>query len=170
MTLIRSEAMARLRNWRDSLIGLGLVAAGLWLMRSPGYILPGLGAILALAGLAFGLVGLRRVRFRAGGEGPGVVQVVEGQISYFGPRAGGFVALDEISRLWLSADGADWVIRALDGHHLTIPRAAQGAEQLFDTFAALEGLDMARLLRRIEAAPSLTDQLIWQREARILLT
>ena len=51
-----------------------------------------------------------------------------------------------------------------------IPRTARGAEALFDTFATLQGLDIAQLLRRIEAAPSLADQLIWQRDARILLT
>jgi len=168
--MIRPEAMERLRKWREAMVGLGLLAAGLWLMTRPGLILPGLGALLALAGLSLGLVGVRRVRFRAGGEGPGIVQVVEGQISYFGPHGGGFMALDEIARLWLSADGANWLIRAQDGHHLTIPRAARGAEALFDTFATLEGLDIAQLLRRISAAPSLTDQLIWQRKTRMLLT
>jgi len=168
--MIRPEALARLREWRDALIGLGLVAAGLWLILRPGLILPGLGALLALAGLSLGLVGLRRARFRAGGEGPGIVQVVEGQISYFGPHGGGFMALDEITRLWLSAEGTDWLIRAQDGRHLSIPRAARGAEALFDTFATLDGLDISQLLRRIEAAPSLTDQLIWQRKSRILLT
>ena len=168
--MIRPEALARLRKWREALIGGGLMAAGLWQMLQPGLILPGLGALLALAGLSLGLVGLRRIRFRAGGEGPGIVQVVEGQISYFGPHGGGFMALDEITRLWLSADGTDWLIRAQDGRHLSVPRAARGAEALFDTFATLEGLDIAQLLRRIEAAPSLTDQLIWQRKARMLLT
>lgn len=168
--MIRPEALARLRDWREALIGLGLIAAGVWLMLHPGYILPGLGAVVAVTGLALGLVGLRRLRFRAGGEGPGVVQVIEGQISYFGPHGGGFMALDEITRLWLSADGTDWLLRAQDGRHLSIPRTARGAEALFDTFATLQGLDIAQLLRRIEAAPSLADQLIWQRDARILLT
>lgn len=168
--MIRPEALARLRDWREALIGLGLIAAGVWLMLRPGFILPGLGAVVAFTGLALGLVGLRRLRFRAGGEGPGVVQVIEGQISYFGPHGGGFMALDEITRLWLSADGTDWLLRAQDGRHLSIPRAARGAEALFDTFTALEGLDIAQLLRRIEAAPSLSDQLIWQRKSRMLLT
>lgn len=168
--MIRPEAIALLRHWREVLIGLALLAAGVWLTARPGYILPGLGALLALAGLALTVIGTRRARFRAEGEGPGIVQVVEGQISYFGPHGGGFMALDEITRLWLSADGTHWLIRAEDGRHLSIPRAARGAEALFDIFATLDGLDIAQLLRRIEAAPSLTDQLIWQRKARVLLT
>ena len=168
--MIRPEALERLRDWREALIGLGLIAAGGWLMLHPGYILPGLGAAVAFTGLALGLVGLRRLRCRAVGEGPGVVQGIEGQISFFGPHGGGVIARDEIIRLWLSADGTHWLVRAPDGRHLSIPRAARGAEALFDTFATLDGLDIAQLLRRIEAAPSLTDQLIWQRDARILLT
>lgn len=168
--MIRPEVLARLREWREALIGLGLMGAGLWLMLRPGLILPGLGALLALAGLSLGLVGLRRMRFRAAGEGPGIVQVVEGQISYFGPHDGGFMALDEITRLWLSADGNRWLIRAQDGRDLSIPRSARGGDALFDTFSTLEGLDIAQLLRRIEAAPSPSDQLIWARAARILLT
>lgn len=168
--MIRPEALSHLRNWRDTLIGLALLAAGVWLTARPGYILPGLGAILAIAGLALTVIGTRRARFLARGDGPGVVQVIEGQIGYFGPHAGGIVAIDEITRLWLSADGSTWRIRDADGRHLSIPRAARGAEQLFDAFAALEGIDIAQVLRHIEAAPSLTDQLIWQREARMLLT
>lgn len=168
--MIRPEALQRLRDWRETGIGLALLALGLWLMTKPGFILPGLGAALALAGLALGVVGIRRARFIVHGEGPGVVQVVEGQISYFGPRAGGFMALDEIARLWLSADGTEWLIRATDGRHLSIPRSARGAEDLFDAFATLEGLDMAQLLRQITAGPGLTDRLIWRRDVRMLLT
>ncbi|KPQ06755.1 MAG: hypothetical protein HLUCCA12_09110 [Rhodobacteraceae bacterium HLUCCA12] len=168
--MIRPEALHRLREARDALIGLALIGVGLWLILRPGVILPGLGAFVALAGLALGVVGLRRARFLARGEGPGVVQVVEGQIGYFGPRTGGVVALDEIARLSLSADGRDWLIRAGDGRVLTIPRAARGAEALFDAFASLDGLDIAQLLRRIEGAPYQADQPIWQRPSRALLT
>lgn len=168
--MIRPEALQRLRDWRETGIGLALLALGLWLMTKPGFILPGFGAALGLAGLALGVVGIRRARFVAHGEGPGVVQVVEGQISYFGPRAGGFMALDEIARLWLSADGTEWLIRATDGRHLSIPRSARGAEALFDAFATLEGLDMAQLLRQIASGPGVTDRLIWRRDVRMLLT
>ncbi len=168
--MIRPEALARLRNWRDALIGLALLAAGVWLTARPGYILPGLGALLAVAGLALTVIGTRRARFLALGEGPGVVQVIEGQIGYFGPHTGGVMALDEINHLWLSADGGTWLIKSADGRHLSIPRAARGAEALFDAFGTLEGLDMKQLIRRVEAAPYAADQLIWRREARMLLT
>ncbi|MCC5971067.1 MAG: hypothetical protein JJU15_14075 [Pararhodobacter sp.] len=170
MPLIRPEALAHLRNWRDALIGLGLLAAGVWATAQPGFILPGLGAFMALAGLALTVIGTRRARFLARGEGPGVVQVIEGQIGYFGPHTGGVMAMDEIIRLWLSADGATWLIKSADDRYLAVPRAARGAETLFDAFVTLEGLDMKQLIRRIEGAPYLADQLIWKREVRMHLT
>ncbi len=170
MQLIRPEAARQLLIWREALIGAVVLAAGAWLLARPGYVLPGLGGALALAGLAMTVLGFRRARFMARGDGPGVVQVVEGQIAYFGPQTGGVVALDDITALSLDAEGAQWLIRASDGRLLTIPRAASGAETLFDAFASLDGLNMPRLLRAIEAGPKGADTPIWRRKARVLLT
>ena len=170
MSLIRPEALARLLAWREALAGMALLALGLWLLGRPGYLLPGLGAVLALAGLGYGLVVLRRARFLARDSAPGVVQVVEGQISYMGPHEGGFMALDEILFLGLSGDGSHWLIGAEDGRQLTIPRGARGAEALFDAFATLDGLDVAQLLRQIAAPPGPAPRPIWRRGRRVLLT
>lgn len=169
--MIRPEALQALHRWREVLVGLALLAVGVWFAAQPGYLLPALGAVLAIAGLALAIIAVRRARFAArGGAGPGVVQVVEGQIGFFGPHDGGVVAIDDIAALWLSADAAEWRIRATDGRLLAIPRGARGAEALFDTFAALDGFDMPALLRALDRGPAPSDRLLWQRRTRVLLT
>jgi hypothetical protein len=112
----------------------------------------------------------QRARFRAKGEGPGVVQVVEGEIRYFGPRGGGFAALDSIAALSLGARGDCWLIESMGGEVLVIPRAAAGAEELFDLFASLPGLNMATLLRILAQEPVPRAQNIWRRNLAALLT
>lgn len=168
--MIRPEALAFLMRHRGLLGGLVLAALAIGLLRQPGYVVPGLGALLLATLGGLGLIALRRARFAQGTQGPGVVQVVEGQISFFGPEEGGFIGLDELTRLWLSGDGQIWLIGAEDGRILRIPRAARGAEALFDTFAALDGLDMPALLRALHMAPGPSDRLIWRRRTRALLT
>lgn len=167
--MIRPEARGLLRRWREALIGLAVLALGLWLAAQPGPVARGTGLTVALAGLALTVMGTRRARFAARAEGPGIVQVLEGQIAYWGPRAGGFVALRELEALDLSADGGHWRLLAADGTRLDIPRGARGGEALFDAFAQLPGVDMAHLLRRLAAAPTPGDQPIWRRRTPQLL-
>ena len=159
-----------LGHWRDALIGLALLALGMWFAAQPGPVMKGLGGIVAVAGLALTVLGTRRARFAVLAQGPGVVQVLEGQITYWGPETGGFVALSELAELDLSADGGTWRLRAADGTRLDIPRGARGAEALFDVFAQLPGVDMAHLMRRVRAAPTAGDQPIWRRDRPPLLT
>ncbi len=159
-----------LHHWRDALVGLLVLSLGAWLATQPSAIVRGLGFLVALTGLALTILGTRRARFAVMAQGPGVVQVVEGQITYWGPEAGGFIALCELEALDLSADGEAWRLRAADGTRLDIPRGARGAEVLFDAFAQLPGVDMAHLMRRIRAAPTPGDQPVWRRDEPMLLT
>ncbi len=170
MALIRPQARRMLHNWRDALIGLTLLALAAGAVAQPGPLIRGVGGLLALAGLALTVLGTRRARFAVTAQGPGVVQVLEGQITYWGPQTGGFVAVGELEALDLSADGLCWRLRAADGTRLDIPRGARGAEALFDAFAQLPGVDMPFLLRRVAAAPTAGDQPIWRRRAPLLLT
>lgn len=165
--MIRPEARATLNRLREVLAGLLMVGMGLWLLFRPGYILPMIGLVLGLLGAGLAVVGLRRLWFRAEGLGPGVVQLVEGQIGYFGPDGGGFLALDDMTALELTAGGGAWRLTGADGRVLEIPRDAAGAEALLDAFVRLPGLDPAAVVRAASGAASGTrrghHQRLWQR-------
>lgn len=167
---IRPEARAALHRWREVLAGAGIAALGLWLGLKPGYILPAAGLALMAAGGGLAMVGLRRLWFKAEGVAPGVVQVIEGQVGYFGPAdgisRGGFVSLDDLVALTLTADGAHWRLTASDGTILVIPRAARGAEDLLDAFVRLPGLDAATLIRAAGRGAAPTDRRLWTRAQR----
>ena len=118
-------------------------------------------------GLGLGIIGLRRMRFSRGVSDPGVVQVVEGQITYFGPTEGGFAGLsliDEIALLTRN-DRRVWRLSQSSGDTLYIPTAAEGAEVLFDAFAGLPGLDSTALLAAIEGPPDMP-RIVWRRRAQ----
>jgi hypothetical protein len=165
--MIRPGAAAVLARWHEVLTGVAVAGLGGWLMLKPGYVLPAAGLGLALVGAGLAVVGLRRMRLRSADAGPGVVQVVEGQVAYFGPAdgagGGGFVALDEVVALGLSADGARWLLTAVDGTRLDIPRGARGAEALLDALVRLPGLDPAALVRATAAGRAPADRRLWRR-------
>ena len=62
------------------------------------------------------------------------------------------------------------IIEAEDGQILVVPRAASGAEALFDAFTRLPGLEMEQLLRILAQDPAAQARTIWRRSARTLLT
>ena len=148
MSFIRPEANAAIWRWREVMVGALVAALGLYWVIGPGQLLGWVGWVLIVTGIALGVVGMQRARFRAGSDGPGVVTVDEGQIAYFGPLTGGAVAVSEIERLTLdhTAKPAHWVLDQPGQPALYIPINATGAEALFDMFAALPGLKTERML------------------------
>ena len=81
--MIRPEAKRTLWRWREILFGLTLICLGyLWVISYFG-LLHWLGIFLMIVGGALLLIGLQRGRFRSDKDGPGILQVVEGQIGYF---------------------------------------------------------------------------------------
>lgn len=165
MSFVRPEARAAIWRWREVLFGLGLgVLATAWafgsfgIMRALALILLGLAAIVILAGL-------QRGRFRGRGGGQGVVQVIEGQVTYYGPLNGGAVAISELAAL--SLDGRDkpahWLLVPDQGSTLQIPVSAEGADALFDAFSGLSGLKTEHLLR-VKQADEPRLQVVWRRK------
>ncbi|MCU4651364.1 hypothetical protein N8I71_00850 [Roseibacterium sp. SDUM158016] len=145
---LRPEVAAMLRRWREPLVALVVIAAGLWIAARPGPIVQGFGWVLAGLGAMALIPAIRRARFAASGEAPGVVQVDERRIVYMGPTHGGAIALDELEHLSLRRleDGrAAWIL-AESGALLMIPVEARGAEALFDAFTALPGLSAQAIL------------------------
>jgi hypothetical protein len=166
--MIRPEVRAMLHRWRE-VIAAGLAgAAGLWIASLGGYVLMPFGlAVAALAG-GWAMIALRRIRFLHGIGAPGVVEVDEGQVGYFGPTFGGFVALADLAELRLAEfyGARAWRLKTQDGQVLLIPVDAAGAERLYDAFAALPGIDMARVTAALDhGQPTLP---LWRRPAAVL--
>lgn len=164
MSFMRAEARDTLWRLREVLAGAGVAALGAWWIAGPGGLLGWIGWVLVAAGLALVVIGAQRARFRVAGQGPGVVQVDEGRIVYFGPLTGGALAVAGIERLtWHpEARPPHWQIAGEDGAALMIPVNAEGAEALFDAFATLPGLKTERMLsvmRRARTHPVV----VWER-------
>jgi len=163
MSFVRPEATQGLLRWREVLIGSVVLALGLWWVLGVGGLVHWIGYAVAAAGLALIAAGVQRARFRGAAGGAGVVQVDEGQIAYFGPLTGGAVARSELSALLLDRSGkpAHWVLRQPDQPDLYIPVNAEGADALFDAFAALPGMRTQTMLSELRGG-SAHPVVIWQ--------
>lgn len=152
MSFLRPEIAAGLARWREVIAAVAALAAGAWLAWLGGWLLVPLGGMVIVLALAWGTIALRRLRFLRGVAAPGMVEVDEGQIGYFGPSFGGFIALAELSELRLTVrHGArHWRLKTSAGEVLLVPVDAAGAEKLHDAFAALPGIDMARLAAALD--------------------
>lgn len=166
MPLIRPEITTLLRRWAEVLAGLALSALGALGLRTSDSFLWVLALLVVLAGLGLAFVGWQRLRFRAGGTGAGLVQVVEGQIAFFGPYDGGFMGVQDVVELHLSAGGDAWVLMGSDGSRLHVPTGAQGVDALFDVFATLPGLSMAQVLAAREGPTTQGPRRIWRHPSR----
>ena len=165
MPLIRPELAVLVKRWSEVLIGGAVALFGLWALQAHDPFFQVLAGLVVLAGIGLAFIGWRRLRFRRDGGGPGIVQHVEGQISYFGPEEGGFMALRDIVELHLIGHGTRWLLIA-DGTRLEIPVTAQGADGLFDAFATLPGLRMHTLLEALEDTTPPESRALWLHPAR----
>jgi hypothetical protein len=167
MNWLRPAALAQLARWREMAAAALVLLAGLWLASGGGYVLVPAGALLALLGAGWGLIALRRLRFARPATLPGWIEIDEGQLGYYGPGIGGFIALRDLAeiRLLVLRGVPHWRLKQLDGQALLIPLAATGADQLYDAFATLPGIDMARLAAAAGGSvPAQTAvQVLWQR-------
>lgn len=163
MPLLRPNVTQSLHRWREVIAAACAALAGLWLIAAGGYVLVPVGTVVILLAAGWGLVALRRMRFRRPVSAPGVVEVDEGQIGYFGPTFGGFVALADLSDIRLAdvAGARQWRLKTTDGQALLIPVAATGAERLFDAFAVLPGADMAAISAALNGPVSVAP--LWTR-------
>lgn len=182
MPLIRPAAIAALTRWREVGFGLGIAAFGLWIFSLGGYVLGPLGMGVIALGAGLALTGWRRLRFAQEVAAPGVVEVVEGEVRFFGPTFGGALSLADLTeiRLMTMRGRRLWRLKQSDGQALLIPIDAAGAAGLYDAFATLPGMDMPALLASLDPAQptgntglSLTHQsemrVIWLRKGRGLV-
>jgi hypothetical protein len=166
----RPEAKAAIWRFRDVIIGGAVGLLGVWLALAGRGFLPWLGYIFLILAVVLLVAGFQRARFRQGNDGPGVVQITERRLAYFGPLDGGVMDLTDISMLAFDPDGhpdPHWLITGPENREIAIPTTARGAEALFDTFSALPGMRTDKLLGVLSTRP---DQrvVIWSRPRHLL--
>jgi hypothetical protein len=177
MIPLRDGAREALWQGREVIAGAVVLALGLWIASYGGLILLPFGLAVAALGAGWIWTALRRLRFQAEGEAPGVVEVDEGRITYFGPTMGGSVGLSDLAELRLlrMRGRAVWRLKQGDGQALLIPAQAAGADALFDAFASLPGIDLGAVINALEGptAPKnalVTDigenRVIWRRRGQ----
>lgn len=153
--MIRPELRAALWRFREALAAAVLAMAGIWIATRGGWFLGGVGLIALALGLGWAVLGLRRARFARPVTDPGLVEVDEGRIGYYGAGArglGGYVALEDLIEIRLLRLNSQtfWRLKTRDAQAILIPVAAAGAEGLHDAFASLPGIDMGALVAALD--------------------
>lgn len=145
MSFVRAEALATVARWREVAWALVPLAVGLWLASTPG-LFRYLGWALLVLAAVLAANGIQRGRFRRTTDGPGLVTLDEGQITWFGPTIGGTLALSDVTKVSFDpAHGGLWRLTS-PGGTLEIPDRASGIERLFDAFASLRGFPIQKML------------------------
>ena len=97
----------------------------------------------------------------------GLVDVVEGQITYLGPKEGGTIFIEDITAVSLISHGSIrcWRFEEHGQAALIIPVSAKGREHLFDTFAQIDGFPLEPMLRQL-ADETIQTSFVWRRVDR----
>jgi hypothetical protein len=165
MRFIRADVAGDLRRYGEVMAAAVTALAGVLVAVQGGLILIPMGGLIAMVGAGWAVVAARRAVFLRAVGAPGIVEVDEGQIGYFGPRFGGHVAIADLAELRLvTAEGhRQWRLRTGDGQVLLVPVAARGAAALHDAFAVLPAVDMTALARALEGGAG--PVVLWRRAA-----
>lgn len=164
MSFVRTEALNMIQRWRETLTGAVIAGIGFWWIAGAGGILFWLGLVLVPTGLSLVGLGIQRARLRTGSVGPGIVQIDEGRVIYFGPLTGGGADLATLTRVEIDPTGrpVHWVLHPAGETPLFIPVNATGAEHLLDAFAMLPRFHTARAVALMTKPPA-TRKTLWQR-------
>ncbi|MGP9790620.1 hypothetical protein [Roseinatronobacter sp. NSM] len=165
--MIRPELRAGLARWSEVLTGLAIAVLGLWTaLQARDSFFQLLAGLVAAIGVTLAVIGWRRLRFHSVANAPGIVQVLEAQISYFGPETGGFISARDLMELHLTDHGTNWHLIGQDGTRLDIPVGAQGADALFDIFANLPDVHMQSILGALNNPAHVQSRPLWLHPSR----
>jgi hypothetical protein len=164
--MIRPALREHLTRQREAYAAGVTLAGALWIASRGGWFLAAVGLLLAAIALGWLMLSLRRARFARPVSDPGVVDLDEGRISYFGTGGGvlgGYLAVEDLIEIrLLHLRGSQfWRLRSRDGQALLVPVAALGSDKLFDAFASLPGIDMGALTAALSARIGV--QSLWHR-------
>ncbi|WP_168217385.1 hypothetical protein, partial [Paracoccus liaowanqingii] len=119
-------------------------------------------------GASLALGALRRGPFRRPVGAPGVVEIVEGAIRYYGAtEMGGEIPLRDLVEIrLLRLEGrAHWRLRSQSAEAMLIPVDAAGSAALADAFTALPGLHMGAVSAALAQVADQGDAMrtVWRR-------
>lgn len=166
--MIRPELRAWVSRWSEPLVAVAILLVGLWLALRGGWFFAAIGGLVLLVGLSLLIGTVRRLPFRRGIAAPGLVEVDEGAIRYYGAAVlGGEIALRdlvEIRLLRLKGRG-HWRLRNASGEALLVPVDAAGSDALAHAFTALPGLDMGAVSAALAHVADQADAVrtVWRR-------
>lgn len=166
----RPEVRRFFWHWREVLLAGVVIALGLWWVLGGVGVTVGLGYIFVLIGIGWGVAGLQRARFTQDGEGPGVVQIKERRLAYFGPLDGGVMDVEDLTMLQLdpaSRPEPSWILTGIGGQRIAIPINAKGTDDLFDVFAGLPGIKTEAVLDVLTRTPDVP-VIVWSRVKPLL--
>ena len=170
--MIRPALVTKISLFREAIFAGTAFIAAIWLASLGGYLLAPLGLGLAALAAVWGGVAIRRARFMRPVEAPGLVEVDEGRIGYFGAGQGlgGYIEIDDLAEIRLiPIRGAPhWRLKSISGQAIVIPATATYAERLYDAFARLPDIDMASLTNALSASAQTQNtiaQSLWLRSA-----
>ena len=167
MPVIRPELAERLRPWRELAAAVLVAVSGAWVFTWGGLVFQPIGIAVFAVAAVWGIDARRRMRFRREVAAPGVVELIEGAIRYYGAQTlGGEIALRDLVevRLLRLNGHAHWRLRSSDGQALLIPVEAAGAARLADAFSALPGFDLAQAANALDAKGE-TFRIVWRRSS-----
>jgi len=155
--MIRPEVAALMRRWLEPAIALAATVAALWIVGLPDFSLNWLsvllGAPLAVAGVIWLRVAIRRARAGAG-DGEGRLFVEERRVLHVGSFGNVQVDLDDATRIDLMVHGtrASLMVHVPDGPPAALPLGAEGVDALYDALTGLPGMDTDALHARLARA------------------
>jgi len=171
--MIRPEVASLLKRWFEPAVALSATLVALWIVGLPDFRLNWLsvllGAPLAIAGIVWLRVAIRRARGQ-GGAGQGELFVEERRVLHIGSFGNVQVDLDDASRIDLFARGAraSLMVHTPDGPPVALPLEAAGVDALYDALTGLPGMDTDALHARLARARKAgNDEIgaIWTRPA-----
>lgn len=166
----RPEVRAFFWRWREVLLAGAVLFLGLWWAFGGVGITVWLGYIVIVIGAAWAWAAVQRARFAQDGDGPGVVQIRERRLAYFGPLDGGVMDVEDLMMLELdpaSYPDPSWILTGMGQQRIAIPINAANAEGLFDVFAALPGIRTGAVLDVLSRTPD-ARVIVWSRSKPLL--
>ena len=165
---IRPELRQWVRDRAEMLVFAAVFLLGLYVALLGGWFLALVGGCVMVIGGVLAVGAFRRSPFRRPIGAPGVVEVVEGAIRYYGAtERGGEIALRDLSEIrLLRVEGrAHWRLRSISAEALLVPADAAGASALADAFTALPGLDMGMVSHALAQVADKDDAIrtVWRR-------